>query len=82
MLYDYDFAGLIGIGILIGVPLALTFYSEEKFNVSILLIYMTIVNAFLVSVDILPLWTQVLFLVLITSLIIIDLKSSKRSDVS
>lgn len=82
MVYEFDFAGLIGIGMLIGIPLALTYFSEEKFNIDVLLIYMTIINAFLVSIDILPLWTQVLFLIIIVGIIIMELqKNSKGSSI-
>jgi len=75
MLYDIDFSGLIGIGILIGLPLILTFLSEEKFNIITVLIYMTIINAFLVSVNILPLWTQVMFIIIMVGSGITKLKS-------
>lgn len=72
--YDYDV--LIGIGILIGLPLLLTFVSErEKFSLSVVLIYMTIINAFLVSTGILPLWTQVLFLIIMIGLGAMEFKT-------
>lgn len=78
MLYDIDFSGLIGIGILIGLPLILTFLSEEKFNIISVLIYMTIINAFLVSVNILPLWTQVMFIIIMVGSGIMKLKSENK----
>lgn len=81
MLYDVDYTWMIGVGILIGLPLALTFFSEEKFNISTVLIYMTIINAFLVSTGILPIWTQVLFLLIIVSLAIIELKPNSNGGI-
>ncbi len=75
-LYEYD--TLIGIGLLIGLPLLLTVISEKKFDITYVLIYMTIINAFLVSTGILPLWTQVLFLILMIGLSYMELKPNKQ----
>lgn len=76
MLYDVDYTWVIALGILIGVPLALTFYSEEKFSFSTVIIYMTIINAFIVSIGLLPLWTQVLFLIITVGMTVIEIKGN------
>lgn len=81
MSYDLTYSILVGIGILIGLPLLLTFYSEEKFNVSTVLIYMCIINAFLVSTGLFPMWTQIMFLIIVAALGIIELKSNKNNGV-
>ena len=69
----------IAIGILIGLPLFLTIISEEEFNFITVIIYMTIINAFIVSSGILPLWTQIMFLLIVVSLAIIEIKSNRSA---
>lgn len=76
MLYDVDFTWLIAIGILIGLSIILTFLTEDKFDISTIIIYMSIINAFLVSTEILPLWTEVMFLLLLVGLGVLELKSN------
>lgn len=76
--YDYDV--LIGIGLLIGLSLLLTFLSEKKFNITILIVYMTIVNAFLVSTSVLDLWTQVLLLIMLVAVAFLQNKNQGSSE--
>jgi len=76
--YSTEFSWLIAIGILIALPILLTYFSEDKFTLSTVLIYMTIINAFLVSTDILPLWTQVLFLIVLVGVSVMELKSDNN----
>lgn len=78
MLIDNSYDILIGIGLLIGLPLLLTFVSEKKFSLTIVLVYMTIVNAFIVSTEILPIWTQILLLIIMVGLAYMEIKA-KRS---
>jgi len=81
MIYDVDFTWMIAVAILIGLGLTLTFLSEEKMSMQVMLIYMTIINAFLVATDFLPLWTEIMFLLIIVALAIMELKASKRGMV-
>ena len=77
MLYDIDFSWIILIAILIGLSFAIVFITEEKFSLITVLIYMTIINAFIVATDMFPLWTEVLFILIIVALSIIKLKTNK-----
>ena len=79
MLTVNDFDVVIGIGLLIGLPLVLTFLSEKKFSLTVILVYMTIINAFIVSINILPLWTQVLFLILMVGLGYLEISHKRIS---
>lgn len=75
----YDFSFLIAIGILIGLSLVLSYFSEEKISLISLLIYMTIINSFLVSTGFLPIWTEILFLLIIVGLGVMQYQKSKGS---
>lgn len=77
-IYNYDV--LIGIGLLIGLSLLLTFLSEKKFNITILIVYMTIVNAFLVSTSVLDLWTQILLLIMLVAVAFLQNKNQGSSE--
>lgn len=76
----FEYSWIIAIGILIGLSLVLTFLSEEKINFNTILIYMTIINAFIVSTGILPLWTEILFLLSVVALFMIQYNSNKKTS--
>lgn len=75
MLYEVDFSWAIAIGILIGLSLVLTYISENKISLVSLLVYMTIINGFIVSTGLLPLWTEIMFILIIVALSIVKIKS-------
>lgn len=77
---SFDYSWLIAVGILIGLSLVLTFLSEEKITLNTIFIYMTIIDAFIVSTGILPLWTLILFLLIIVSLAIMQYNSTKTTS--
>lgn len=78
MLYDVDYTWIIAVGILIGLSLVLTYLSEPNIDMTTILIYMTIIDAFIVSTDFLPLWSLIMFLLIIVALAIIELKQNKQ----
>ena len=71
-LYILDYTWIIGVAILIGLSLVLSFISEGE-NVSFITIltYMTIINGFIVSAGVFPMWTQVAFLLAIIGVAIL-----------
>lgn len=77
-LYDLDYTWIIGVGILIGLSLVLSIVSDGKdISFTTIFVYMTIIDAFLVSTSILPLWTIVLFLLVVISLTVLKVKSKR-----
>lgn len=79
---SYDYTLFIAIGILIGLSLVLTYLSEEKISLEIILIYMTIIDAFLVSTGNLPLWTLIMFLLITVgaTIVKVDRNRNKGSE--
>ena len=67
-LYILDYTWIITVAILIGLSLVLSYISEGK-NVSFvsIFVYMTIINAFLVSTGNLPMWSEVILLLVLVS---------------
>ena len=74
--YSTDFSWLIAMGVLIALPLVLSFLSEKKITIISILTYMTIINAFIVSTGLLPLWTMIMFLILIVGVSVLKLKNN------
>jgi hypothetical protein len=76
-MYSVEYDWLIAVGILIGVSLFLTMISDDSFDTDVFFIYMCIVNAFIVSADLFPMWTQVLLLLVVVGLAIIKLRQNQ-----
>lgn len=77
--YSTDFSWLIAMGILIALPLVLSFLSEKKITIISILTYMTIINAFIVSTGLLPMWTMIMFLILIVGITVLKLKNNNNN---
>lgn len=78
MMYDVEFDWAIAVGILLGLSLFLTYISEEKMSILTIFIYMSIVCAFIVSTGILPLWLEVLFLLVVVVLTAMNKKKGSE----
>lgn len=81
MLYDIEFDWIICVGILIGLSLGLSYISEEKMSLFTILIYMNVIDAFIVSTGLLPLWTLVLLLLLVVGSTILNNKKNRSESI-
>lgn len=79
--YSTDFSWLIAMGVLIALPLVLSFLSEKKITIMSILTYMTIINAFIVSTGLLPMWTMIMFLILIVGITVLKLKNNNNGGI-
>lgn len=69
-----DFSWFIAVGIVIGLSLILDFLSEEKMSLIGILVYMCIIDSFIVSAGLLPLWTVILFMLIVVGMTIMKVK--------
>jgi len=69
-LYQFDISGfewMLGIGIMFGLALVMTILTFN--NLSCFFVWLTIFNAFVVWAGLLPLWTLILCIVILTVVI-------------
>jgi len=81
MLLQFSIAGiewLLGLGIMFGLALFLN-YLTYKDNIAFF-IYLTIFNGFMVWAGLLPLWTLVVCIMILTTIIYMQLKSQGVSE--
>ena len=79
MLYQFEVSGfewILGIGIMFGLAFVMTKLTFN--NMSCFFIWLTIFNAFVVWAGLLPLWTLILCIVILTTIIFFEMKSKKE----
>lgn len=82
MLYQYDVSGfewMLGIGIMFGLAFVMTVLTFE--NMTCFFVWLTIFNGFVVWAGLLPLWTLILCIVILTVVIYSEM-NDKRKEVS
>ena len=81
MLYQFEVSGfewILGIGIMFGLAFVMTTLTFN--NISCFFVWLTIFNTFVVWAGLLPLWTLILCIVILT--VVIYYETTKKKGVS
>ena len=77
MTYDMSYEWIIGISLMFGLALVLNHYTFE--DMKGFFVFLTLFNAFVVWGDLLPYWTLILNIIILTFVMYFEV-NSKRSD--
>ena len=78
MLYQFEISGfewMLGIGIMFGLAFVMTVLTFS--NIICFFIWLTIFNAFVVWAGLLPLWTLILCIIILTTVIFFEMNKRK-----
>lgn len=81
MLFQFSIAGfewVLGAGIMFGLALIATYLTYK--NQIAFFVYLTIFNTFMVWAELLPLWTLVLDIMVLTVILFMQMRSQGTSD--
>lgn len=81
MLYQFDVSGIewiLGVGIMFGLAFVMTTLTFN--SMSCFFIWLTIFNAFVVWAGLLPLWTLILCIVILTTVIYFEMSDKKGGN--